>query len=592
MKSFRDFGIDLPDSFPGDRKVICPQCSHTRKKPHEPCLSVNGEKKTWLCHNCGWSGSLHEHSEYPKQERKTYSRPAPETVRSGIDPRIVDYFKGRGISERTLATSKVFSTMHYLAGTGTNTLCFAFPYYRDGELVNVKYRDARKNMTQEKNPEPCLWNIDSCHEAATIYITEGEIDALSLIECGYKTAVSVDKGAPNAKDANAAKKLECVSNCMERLKNADWVVLVTDKDEPGMRLEKELIEAIGSAKCKKTVYPQDCKDINDVLVKYGPEGVIRVIDSATPCPVPGLHCFSEFMDRVENLYRNGICRGLSTGWPEMDEIYTLKTGTLNIITGLPQSGKSEFMNALIVNTIRLHSWRWAVFTPEMMPPESLASNFIEKITAKPFFGRKESKVTSEEISRAMNMLDQSVMLIDVVEDENMNLDRILGMFRVCVIRDNVKGVLIDPWNWLESCVPPGESIAVYTGKMLKKIISFARTYDVWFGIVVHPRKPEKDKKTGKYPIPTLNDCSGSSEFNNKADYGISLYRDARVKDNLVQCHVVKAKNKYVAKANYKVDFEWNYQTGIFTPHVPPEEPESGDNHRYGPDDCPSLPYKD
>ena len=87
-------------------------------------------------------------------------------------------------------------------------------------------------MAQEKNPEPCLWNIDACRNASTIAITEGEIDALSLMESGWRMAVSVDKGAPQVEDKSVEKKLECVTRCMEILKAAQWVVICSDKDGP------------------------------------------------------------------------------------------------------------------------------------------------------------------------------------------------------------------------------------------------------------------------------------------------------------------------------------------------------------------------
>ena len=240
MSHFSDYGIDLPDHFPGDRKTLCPQCSATRKKSHDPCLSVNGETGMWHCHNCGWSGKLSDGDAPAVPPRRTYRRPDAKLVGSEIDPLVINYFATRGIGANALVKARVCSAWHFLPGTGEETLCIAFPYYRNGELLNIKYRDARKNMAQEKDPEPCLWNIDACKNADTIYITEGEIDALTLIECGFSTAVSVDKGAPQPNDSDATKKLECVTNCLEILENAETVVLVTDKDEPGLRLEKEL----------------------------------------------------------------------------------------------------------------------------------------------------------------------------------------------------------------------------------------------------------------------------------------------------------------------------------------------------------------
>lgn len=146
MKSFRDFGIDLPDHFSGDRKVICPQCSANRKKKGDPCLSVNGDKGVWHCHNCGWSGSLEQGHSGGTEQVYHLPEPIPAEEACNIDPRILEYFRRRGISRATLTEAKVFSTYHYLPATQEDTLCFAFPYYKEGKLINVKYRDANKNM--------------------------------------------------------------------------------------------------------------------------------------------------------------------------------------------------------------------------------------------------------------------------------------------------------------------------------------------------------------------------------------------------------------------------------------------------------------
>ena len=58
MKSFKDFGIHVDESKPGEQKTPCPECSSSRKNKNEPCLSVNVCKRTWYCHHCEWKGHL------------------------------------------------------------------------------------------------------------------------------------------------------------------------------------------------------------------------------------------------------------------------------------------------------------------------------------------------------------------------------------------------------------------------------------------------------------------------------------------------------------------------------------------------------
>ena len=109
-------------------------------------------------------------------------------------------------------------------------------------------------------------------------------------------------------------------------------------------------------------------------------------------------------------------------------------------------------------------------------------------------------------------------------------------------------------------------------------------------MVAHPTKLRKDEKSKKYPVASLYDISGSANFANKTDNGISLWRDTAKKDNIVQVHILKIKNKHIGKANSMVEFEWDRTTGRFQIHeqhryteadaVPPDE------------DLPIMPYND
>ena len=576
MKSFRDFGIDVPDHFSGDRKVVCPQCSANRKKKNDPCLSVNGDKGVWHCHNCGWSGTLEQGYSGGSEPVYHLPEPIPEEEICRIDPRIVEYFRKRGISKNTLAAGKVFSTFHYLPATQEDTLCFAFPYYKEGKLINVKYRDANKNMAQEKNPEPCLWNIDACKGAKTIAITEGEMDALSLMEAGFTAAVSVDKGAPQTEDKHVEKKLECVSRCRDVLDAAEWVVICSDKDGPGLRLEKELLALLGPSKCKIARYPEGCKDLNDVLKQYGAAAVLDAVCKAEPAPVPGVHRFAEFSKLIWDTYFHGVPDKISTGWPELDKYFSMQPGSLNIITAAPASGKSEFAHAVMLNMAVNADWKWGIFSPEMLPPDNLFANFAEKYIGSSFFGK--GRMNKEDVKSAIAFIDSHIF--PIVHDPLMkcSMENLLMMFKVLQERNGIKGAVIDPWNRMEGGIPAGKSKLDYIGEMLQTAADFAKASKLWLGIIAHPTKLKKDEKTGQYPVATMYDISGSADFYNMADNGLSLWRDQQGKSNLVQIHIQKVKNKYVGSSGNMIELEWDRVSGRFmTPH------------KYTQDDIPRMP---
>jgi len=430
-------------------------------------------------------------------------------------------------------------------------------------------------MSQEKDPEPCMWNIDACKKAETIYITEGEIDTLTLIECGFSTAVSVDKGAPQPNDSDATKKLECVMNCIDILNNADAVVLVTDKDEPGLRLEKELIDRIGPAKCRLVTYPDGCKDINDVLVKGGQCAVIKAITSAAAAPVPGLRRVSEFRGDIEAFYRKGRFKGLTTGYPAFDRYFSLQPGTVNIVTGIPGSGKSEFVHQLVINALEIHGWKTAIFSPEMLPVEELFSNLSEKMIGKPFFGKSEDRMTWQEMQNAMSRIDENIKVILPDADKTPTLKELLSAAQVCVVRDGINLFVIDPYNEIEHTRDQWMTETEYVSFFMARLRTFARQNKVMVVLVAHPTKLKKDDKTQKYPVADLYSISGSANFANKTDNGLSLWRDQHAKNNRVQVHILKIKRKYGGLANTHQEFEWDRNTGRFSVPAP-----------YSSEDCP------
>ena len=165
----------------GQEKTKCPKCSPKRKKSFDPCLSVNIDEGVWNCHHCGWKGSLHKKM---KTIEQVLIKPKQE-VNTQLPKDITDWFNDRGISESVLIDENI----------GFNNSWIEFPFYKDGQIVNIKSRTLAKGFKQEKNAEKCFYRFDHLIGMKTIIITEGEMDALSLVQSGFNNVVSVPDGA-------------------------------------------------------------------------------------------------------------------------------------------------------------------------------------------------------------------------------------------------------------------------------------------------------------------------------------------------------------------------------------------------------------
>ena len=299
MNIFEEVGINTGGRT-GEIKTLCPQCSHTRKKNTDPCLSVNTIDMVWFCQHCNWDNKGIRGNEANKRtfvpnaapKAKIQGEYRPDQLNDLTGPAL-DYFNNRGISKETLFKTGVRSCQKWMPQYKTEVATVAFQFIKKNMRVNTKYRTATKDMAQDKNGEKCFYNFEVLErKPKRIYITEGEIDTLTLIECGYTDAISVPDGAPNPTANNLDNKFSYFTEeAMKLFDQIQEIVLVTDNDENGRFLESELKRRIGIDKCLFIQYPEGCKDINDVLVKEGPEAVEDVMIGAKHCPITGVKTF-------------------------------------------------------------------------------------------------------------------------------------------------------------------------------------------------------------------------------------------------------------------------------------------------------------
>lgn len=279
-KTWSDFGIEVPATATGEFATTCPKCSDSRKKKKAKCFSGNIEKQVGNCHHCGFTINLKQHStnRIHKPKKRTKNPQLYNTEK--LPESVLEWFKKRGICEQVLKRNKIGYGKIFMSQEEKEVDAIQFPYFKDGEVVYIKYRDGKKNFRQVKDAEKILYKFDDISNESTIIITEGEIDALSFEEAGYIDCVSVPDGAPPPKSNNYSSKFDYLEPAFEIFNNAQKVILATDNDGPGIQLSDELARRIGREKCWNVSYPEGCKDANEILVKYGKNELKKVVENA------------------------------------------------------------------------------------------------------------------------------------------------------------------------------------------------------------------------------------------------------------------------------------------------------------------------
>lgn len=548
MKTWEEFRIVLPENSPGPEVyTTCPECSPQRKKKNVKCLSANIVEEVFVCHHCGYAGTLkggvdqktnYQHWQRPKYRKIDYSG------LTELPGKVLEWFKSRGISPETLYRNKIGYGKIYMPQKEDFVNAVQFPYARGEETVNIKYRDGEKNFRMEAGAERVLYGLNDI--SPTMIIVEGEIDKLSCEEAGYKNCVSVPDGAPSPNAKDYSSKFEFLENCEKEISEVNSWILAVDNDEPGRVLQEELARRLGKEKCKLVEWPEGCKDANDVLVKQGPGELAKCLAAATDYPIQGLYDMKSFQSQLLRLYENSISRGESTGWKNLDDLYTVRPGEWTLITGIPGHGKSEFIDNLIVH-LHWNNWRFAIFSPENQPLERHMAKFLEKCLGLPFYKGVTDRMKWEDVTDATRWFND-VFTFMLPEENELTVDAILNLAKTAVLRKGIKGLVIDPWNELDHTRPGGISETEYISSAISKIRRFARVYGVHIWLAVHPAKMQKIKKddgTMDYPVPTPYDCHGSAHWRNKADNAITVYRD--MKTNQIQIHVQKIRFKEIGK---------------------------------------------
>ena len=254
------------------------------------------------------------------------------------------------------------------------------------EVVRVKAFASQGSADQFYNVDIIDEVIKS--EKKELVICEGEMDALSYHECGITNVISIPSGAV-AKVANGKTtpnddtKFKFIWNAIDKLNEINKIVVSMDNDKAGNAMSEEIARRLGKHRCYKVRYPEDCKDANDVLLRHGKKILFDLPSKAEPFPVSGLYNAQKFANQLMDIYENGHGTGVSTGYENLDELYTIVQGQLSVVTGHPSSGKSEFIDQVMYNIAKRDNWKFAVCSFENEPRIHIAK-LISKHLGKPF----------------------------------------------------------------------------------------------------------------------------------------------------------------------------------------------------------------
>lgn len=561
----------------GSEKTKCPQCSDGRKNKTDKPLSVNVTTGEYCCHNCGWKGNVRTFER--NRDKKKYEKPPADVLSARIIREKTErYFLNRGITVETLNKFFIYSKEEFMPQTQNKENCICFPYLRDGEVVNVKYRDAKKNFKLFKDAELIFYNLPSVADKKYCIITEGEIDCMSLYESGFGREadeqgemmneeyskwgiVSVPNGA-----SKGNQKLEYLDNCSDWFIGLHEIIVATDGDEAGTMLKDELIRRLGVERCKTISYPIEevvplenglkrrCKDMNEVLKYLGKDVVCNVINNAENIPIDGVYYLEDIFHSMIDHFDRGVQLAPTTRFTEMDKFFRWKKGDINLFTGYANWGKTFFVLQLMLTKSIWDGWKWAVFCPENYPANDFYDDIVEM-----YVGKWLDKMTKDEYVEACHFISEHIFY--VYPDDAHDLNSINEKFRHLVLKKGIDGVLVDPFNQLDHLQKAYQREDQYLSEVLKDVKRFSLLNNIVYNIIAHPKNP-KFTEGRVLPVVDMYDIAGGAMFGNKCDQIISYHRprfheDKNSPDVSVYLQKVKRKRTGGQLGDFPLTLVWS-----------------------------------
>ena len=528
-------GIDLRDRWSGEVKTTCPKCASTRKKKNDPSLGVNIDKGVWKCHHCGWSGSVN-----------AYVRPEPkqQITHEGI----YKYFHDRGISKQTVDKFGITESVEWMPQDQKEHKVICFNYFLEDDLINIKFKTSDKKFKMVKDAQKIPYNLNATKDSDYIIICEGEEECMVWHQSGLR-AVSVPNGA-----SKTSNNLEWLDSTYEYFEGK-IIYLATDNDEPGRALSQDLIRRFSSQDIRIIKFPPNQKDANDCLKAYGQDFVTRLYSDAQPLPIAEISQANDYLSTIESYRTDGYPVGAYVNMPETDSYISWSRGELVVVTGIPGSGKSTWLDYMFVRLAHLKGWKFGMFSPENIAPLKI-TRMSEQI-----FSKALDNMNEKEVDTAVGIINKHFWFYNVEVLEDYTLTNLLKIAEMLIKRHGIDCLCLDPFNYIEQ-EASDDSSNERIGNLLRRLKQFAVKMNINVTLVAHPRK--MDKGANGYNVPRLYDISGSHHFFNVPDVGIAVHRQFQNgTDDPVEVHIQKIKWHFRGKLG-RVEYIFDRDSGQYS----------------------------
>lgn len=516
--------LDFASTVTSDTKIkgdelffhYCPYC-HGGIHGDRDTFSINLENGLFKCFRSGCdrhghfvelARDFHYRLDFKGQTAARTYRKFPARTIAVREPAI-EFLASRGIGREVAERYRITCRTD-------NPGILVFPFYDEkGELRYIKYRNTKHRRGQgnkewcERGGRPILFGMDQCGGSGQLVITEGQIDSLTLAQCGIENAVSV----PNGQNG-----FTWLDGCWDFVERFSEVVVFGDCEGGKITLLDTLQKRLSVP--VKAVQVEDYlgeKDANDLYRRFGREAVLRAVNGARPVPLPYV---KELAD-VETVDIYSLPR-IFTNIPEIDRVIGgLYFGQVILLTGKRGEGKSTVASQLILEAIEQNC---PVFAYSGELPDYHFKRWLDLQCAGPDnvetrlnrWGDESYYIADGVVDKINNWYRGRAYLYDNSAFDGDELESLLTTAEKAVKRYGVKLICID--NLMTAMdVGRGEDLYRAQSAFVRELKRLAIRYNVVVLLVAHPRKT----RDGSF---ANDDVSGSGDITNRVDVVMSYSR--------------------------------------------------------------------
>ncbi|RJR47692.1 MAG: toprim domain-containing protein [Desulfobacteraceae bacterium] len=392
---------------------------------------------------------------------------------------------------------------------GAGIRWLTIPHYEKGKLINIKSRrlppipSPKDRFKRVKGCRSILFNVDVLQEnPEEVYIAEGEIDAITLYDQGYKNVVSGTTGAGAFDPAwiDQLAKVKRIILCYDPAEK--------DPDGRGQKGARELARRLGYDRCLNVVLP-DGQDVNDFFKGHDIFDFQGVLNQAKKFNVAGIVFFSDALEDFRKEWSNPNSKetGIRTGWPPLDRI--IKTGfmpgELIVLSAPPKIGKSTFALQIITHNA-LQKIPSLFFCLEMRP---------RKVTEKIIQCQTRREEPGEiGIEHARDIFSGKPLYLGF-SFQKPTLDAVMETLKAAIRRYGLKLLCFDHLHFL--CRSLANQVQE-VGLAVQAFKFLAEEMEVPIILIAQPRKIQADS------IMTAMDLKDSSSIFSDCDHLIIMHR--------------------------------------------------------------------